>query len=137
MKTRTLMVAVTFGMTCIADAEVFKELADAREKMRAVSPEKLAEMDKADKYRHSLMVSPDSDEEVLAKILRMTTREYIRDEIGKEFSGGGFRAKVGDVKVTVTPKKSIPKIDCIHCRVLEGAGRDYKCSTCRNVGEVK
>lgn len=137
MKTRTLLIAVTFGMTCIADAEVFEEIAKGREQARKATPEKLAELDKGDLYKHSLLVSDKTDEEILNQVLRMSTREFLRDYIPREFSGGGLRAKMGDITVAVTPKKVTPRIDCIHCRVLEGAGQTYKCSTCRNMTEVK
>lgn len=105
MKTRTLMIAVTFGMTCIADAEVFEEIAKDREKARKASPEDVAELDKADLYKHTLLTSDATDEEILNQVLRMSTREFIRDNFAREFSGGGLRSKMGDVKVAVTPKK--------------------------------
>lgn len=105
MKTRTLMLAVTFGMTCIAGAEVFEEVAKGRDKARKATPEELAEMDKGALYRHSLLVSDKTDEEILKQVLRMSAREFLRDYIPREFSGGGIQAKMGDVKVAVTPKK--------------------------------
>lgn len=31
------------------------------------------------------------------------------------------------------PKVPATSINCIHCRVLDGAGRPYKCATCRSM----
>lgn len=137
MKTRTLHLTVNFGMTVVATDEVFKDIAEKRQKARDMSPEKIEALDKETAYKRSLAISDITDEELLVVALRMALRDTLRSDLPREMSGGGIRAKTGDVKVTATPKKVTPCIDCIICRVLEGAGRDYKCSTCRNIDEVK
>lgn len=104
MKTRTLHMSVTFAMTCVANAGVFSDIAIGREKARARTPEAVAELDKGELFRHNLLVSDATDEEVLINVLRMSTRDFMRENIAREFSGGGFRAKMGDVKVSVKPK---------------------------------
>lgn len=141
MKTRTLMVNVNFGMTVIAGAKLFEVLARSRDEARNASPEALAELDKGDLYRHSLMVSDKTDEEVLNQVLRMATREVLREELSVGLTGDGLRAKMGDVKVTVAPKNhkrliENAAINCIQCRVLANAGRTYKCAACRSAEEV-
>ena len=138
MKTRTLHLNVNFGMTIVANDEVFKDIAEQRQKARDMSPEKIEALDKETAYKRSLAVSDITDEELLVVALRMAMRDTLRSDLPREMSGGGIRAKTGDVTVIVKPKKvAASKIDCIVCRVLEGAGRDYKCSTCRNIDEVK
>lgn len=138
MKTRTLHLNVNFGMTIVAAAEVFEAITEHRQEARDMSPEKFAELDREQAHKHALAVSDKTDEEILGEALRMALRDFLREDLPREVGGGGIRAKTGDVKVTVKPKKvAAPKIDCIACRVLEGAGRDYKCSTCRNIDEVK
>ena len=137
MKTRTLHVNVNFGMTLVANPELSEEVAATRQIARNLSPEKVAALDKETAYKHALAVSDKTDEEFLGMAIRMAVRDFLREDLPREMSDSSLRAKTGDVKVTVTPKKVTPRVDCIHCRVLEGAGQAYKCSTCRNIDEVK
>jgi len=141
MKTRTLFVNVNFGMTCIATAEVFADIQKGRAEARGRTAEYVSALDKGDTYKHNLLVGDKTDEEVLVQIVRQGLREFIREDLARDFTGGGLTAKMGDVKVVATPKWAavVPtqSINCIHCRVLDGAGRPYKCATCRNVDEVK
>ena len=156
MKTRTLNLNVTFGMTVVATDEVFKDIAEQRQKARDMSPEKIESLDKETAYKRSLAISDITDEELLVVALRMALRDTLRSDLPREMSGGGIRAKTGDVKVTVTPKKVAQTltpevgykltntlkiqnavINCLHCRTLANAGQTYKCSTCRNIDEVK
>lgn len=156
MKTRTMFLNVNFGMTVVADSEVFKDIQEQRQIARDLSPEKVAELCKELAYKHSVAVSDASDEEILGMALRMAMRDVLRAELPREVSGEGLRAKTGDVKVTVTPKKVAQTltpevgytltntlkiqnaaIKCLHCRVLANSGQSYKCSMCRNIDEVK
>lgn len=137
MKTRTLHLNVTFGMTVVAAEEVFQDIAECRQEARDLRPEEVAALDKETAYKHALAVSDKTDEEILGEALRMAMRDTLRTDLPREMSGGGIRAKTGDVKVTVTPKKVDPRIHCLHCCTLANAGQTYKCSTYRNIDEVQ
>lgn len=110
MKTRTLHLSVIFGMTIVADAEVFEAITEHRQEARDMSPEKFAQLDKEQAYKHSLAVSDKTDEEILEVALRTAMRDFLREDLPREIGGGGLRAKTGDVKVTVTPKKAAPTL---------------------------
>lgn len=136
----TLKTKLTMSFSVVVATTAVAKMEKQRESARTMTEEKFLAETGQRRMVIELYRSEKTNEEIFEILLRMGFREGFLESV-KEFADEDFSIKGTQVAVNFTPK--VPKvpakfpIDCIHCRVLDGAGRAYKCATCRNVDEVK
>lgn len=128
---KTLKMLITFPMTVVVKTETIEALEGSRADVRAMDPEKVANLKGEQKFRYELFAGDKTTEEVLEVIYRQGLRSGVRELIMEELQGNESTCRVGDIKVAYEkgPKPSCQgctQTTCIHQNREKNLGCDLK-----------